>query len=527
MNTSCQKEFKGYVINLSSQTEEDLHFFTEVFGCDAVKKGYAHEQDRLYVLDNMLSDDEIAQKLKEIPPKSILDMPLPVQEDDEATQVLFTMPDETVVTWIKHPSALPEVCQSHWRDHLIHFQFINEKIGYEAHHSIHRFAIVEAADGIPRLFAPGGVRWVDYPTREAMISDVLDMSIAVSMKIEVVHTPSAGSKVAIRADKAKMPEVIPSLFAALERMGLVITAADLGITTEELDDYAVPVAPTASVPIGAYKDGIPSSLVTANGVTEGLFAMIKALPAKPEPKDVTVSIQGIGEVGYLLATRLLAKGVNVVIAEINSHYIARFKEEFAEACASGQAKVLDNPNDIYDVKADIFCPCALRDILNEATLPRFKAAGIKMIGGPANNIFSDQVKGPWLFQNEGILVVPYEGIGAGGVTGVSHSIMVGFFGYCPFSQEEKVKEIGYYIEKILHYAHKYNLPAQVISDRILINGVTRRTFFDHTQAKTFVNKLAEAFTIGGNYEHTFKSAWTKQGFFEGKGKFPEGGHKYL
>ncbi len=518
---------KNHVYHISSSIENDMNFYVEVFGVEAVKRGYAREADRIYVLDNSLTQDGIDKIMSEDAPKSILNMPLPPLPEGELVTELFTMDDGTVVSWIKHPYALPKACREHWREHLIHIQMVNEKLEYEAHHSIHRFAIVEANDGLPKLFAPGGVRWVDYPNRETMISDVLDMSIAVSMKIEVVHTPSAGSKVAIIGNKKNTKEILASVHAVLERLGLGITAADLGISTEELDQYAVPVAPTSCVPVGVYRDGMPSSVVTADGVAEGLYAMVDTLPGNPDPKDVTVSIQGIGEVGYNLAARLLKKGVNIVIAEVNQAAINNFKKEFASECASGQAKILDDPNAIYDVKANIFCPCALRDVLSEETLPRFVAAGVQMIGGPANNIFVNQLTGPWLFQNAGISVVPYEGIGAGGVTGVSQAIMTGFFGKCPFDHNEKVIVIGKYVAKILKYAQTYNLPAQVISDRILINGYRKRTFFDRIQAFAFMEKLAEAIKAGGAYETSFVNSFTKKGFFNGVGKCPDGGWKYL
>ncbi len=518
---------RNRVVSLGINNDTDVTFLAEVFGEEAVKNGWAREADRLYVLDSALDEKKILQKLSDPPPSSVLDMALPHHPKGEIVSHLFTAADGTVVSWIRHPDAFPEECRAHWRDHVLHFQFVNETIGYEAHHSVHRLALVEAYDGLPRIFAPGGVRWVDYPRREDMISDALDMSIAVSMKIEVVHTPAAGSKIAIRADKSKMPQVLGSLYTALERMGMAITAADLGISTKELDAYAVPVAPTSCVPVGAYRGGMLSAVVTADGVEEGLCAMIATLPGNPPPESVTVSIQGLGEVGYSLASRLLERGVKIVIAEVNQEPIDRFKEEFAKQCISGQAFFLENPEAIYDQPADIFSPCALRSILNEQTLPRFKAAGVKMIGGPANNIFSDQSTGPWLFQNEGILVVPYEGIGAGGVTGVSQAIMTGFLGTCPFDYREKVKVIGAYVAKILRYAHTYDLPAQVISDRILLNSVARRTLFDQAKANAFIEKMAEAFRIGGEYERVFINKWTKNGFFQGSGRFPEGGWRYL
>lgn len=515
------------VIHLDAANEDDLAFFLDVFGEAALKKGWARERDRLYTFEEKISEDAINRIFIDPAPLSILDVPLPPVPQGALIRPLFTMPDGTEAVWIRHPAALPEGCHPHWRDHMLHFQFTNHALGFEAHHSVHRLAIVEAADGLPRMFAPGGVRWVDYPCRADMISDALDMSLAVAMKIEVVHTPSAGSKIAIMGDKKRMPETLASLYAALERMGLSITAADLGLSTEDLDTWAVPVAPTSCVPVGVFRDGMASSSITADGVAEGLFAMVETLAGAPDAKAVTVSMQGIGEVGYALAGRLLDRGINIVVAEINPSTIARFQAEFAPALATGQARILENPMHIYDVAADIFCPCALRDVLDATTLPRLKDAGVKMIGGPANNIFADQIEGPWLFQNAGLLVVPYEGIGAGGVTGVAQAIMTGIFGQCPFDPAEKIKIIGLYVAKIIRWARAYDIPAQVASDRILFNGVRRRTLLNHAQIHVFMEQLAEAYTLGNTYETVMVSRWTKKGFFSGAGKYPEGGWRYV
>lgn len=520
---STETDIKKIVLD----KEADTDFIVDVFGEKSLLKKCVCEGDRIFIIDPSVNNDEIKKEFEENYSKSIFDMPLPPQPLGELTEHLFTMPDGTEAIWIKHPNALPEECRSHWKDHILHFQYINTQIGYEAHHSVHRLASVEAYDGLPRIFAPGGIRWIDYKRREDMISDALDMSIAVSMKIEVVHTPSAGSKVAVRADKSKKNEVLASLYAAIEKMGLTITAADLGLSAEELNKSAVPAAPTSSVPLGVYKDGLPSSFVTACGVQEGLSAMIDTLPQKDHPENITISIQGIGEVGYELATRLIQKKIHLIVAEINSETIKRFSEQFKTNIAEGQVKILQDPSAIYDQKADIFCPCALRNVLNEKTLPHFINAGVKMIGGPANNIFNDQKNGPWLFQNAGIVVIPYEGIGAGGVTGVAQAIMTGIFGKCPFDYQDKVKIIAKYIQKIIRYARKYNLPAQVISDRILINSLNRRTFIDYEKAFNLMTELAKAYRIGGLYEKTLIEKTTKIGFFYGEGRYPEGGWKYL
>lgn len=525
--TSNTHETGGKCIHLSSHSEKEMAFLNEVFGLEAVAKGWAREQDRLYIVDNALDEGEIARLLQEPAPGSILECPAPSLPEGPLAEVLFTQEDGTAVTLIKHPEALPAPCREHWRDHFLMFSFQNEEIGFSAYHAIHRFACVNAADGKHRLFTPGGIRWVDYPDTETAISDALDMSLAVTMKLEVVKLPCAGSKVSIVGDKANKGAVLAALFKAMKRIGLCITAADLGLSTDDLQAHVTPEDPKAVVPIGVYRDGIPSGKVTADGTFAGLEGMVAALPGSPAIKDVTFAVQGLGEVGYFLAEKLLAVGASIYVSEINQEVVAKFLEENQDAVQAGRLNSLEDPDAIYDAPADIFCPCALRDILNEQSLERFKKAGVKLIGGPANNLFTDQITGPWMFLNAGIPVIPYEGIGAGGVTGVSYSIMSGFMGANPFPIAERITMIARYVEKIIRYAREYDLPPQVISDRILFRGGQRRTLFTRDQAFAFIERLKVGWANGPAAEQAVLTEWAKDGFFSGSGKFPGGGWKYL
>jgi hypothetical protein len=135
----------------------------------------------------------------------------------------------------------------------------------------------------------------------------------------------------------------------------------------------------------------------------------------------------------------------------------------------------------------------LRDILNRPNLARLSKAGVRIIGGPANNLFPDQINGPWLFHNAGLPVVPYEGIGAGGVTGVAYSVMTGIFGKCPFTISDKIKLIKDYVARVLRWSQRFDLPPQVISDRILFRSTQRRRLLGQRQTDHLLEKLRLAF----------------------------------
>ncbi|MDA0770765.1 MAG: leucine dehydrogenase, partial [Chloroflexi bacterium] len=87
----------------------------------------------------------------------------------------------------------------------------------------------------------------------------------------------------------------------------------------------------------------------------------------------TVAMQGFGNVARQTAMHLRQENVRLIVTDING-------EAIEEARSLGATIVA--PDDIYDVEADIFSPCALGGILNDETIPRLKAA---LVAGGANN----------------------------------------------------------------------------------------------------------------------------------------------
>jgi len=510
----------GKIIYLDSGDSEDLQFVREAYGYAAEEKGWFREKNRLFVFSGALTLNSAKFKLSGEAPSGILDVPMPSKPDGPVSQRFLSMDDGTVMRWIRHPGVLPKSSQPHWRSHTALFELKGKNPDFVCYTSIPSFAVMDGADGKFRFLGPGGIRWIDYPNQAAALSDALDMSLAVAMKIQVVRTPSGGNKISVYGDRRHKPKVLRSIFAAFERLGFIVTSADLGLSLKDLEKYALPVAPTTVVPMGVYKDGIPSALVTADACLPSLQAMAESLPGSPPLSSLTVSLQGIGEVGYRLAQHLIENGTNVIIAEPDAKTRGSLKAECKKAFSTGQALFLKEPAEIYDTPADIFCPCALRDILDGRSLTRLSKAGVRIIGGPANNLFPDQINGPWLFHNAGLPVVPYEGIGAGGVTGVAYSVMTGIFGKCPFTISDKIKLIKDYVAKVLRWSQRYDLPPQVISDRILFRSTQRRQLLGQKQSDQLLEKLRLAFN-GNNrgMEQDLVNEYTKRGFFYGTGRY--------
>ena len=521
---ACLNVPEGLILRLSPGCKEDRTFVREVYGYAAEESGWFRERDRLFVLGDALSDPEAREKLGGAAPVGVLEVPPPPRPDGPAARLFLAQEDGTEVIWIRHPEALPEPCRNHWRDHASLFEIRNRRLGFTAYTSIHSYAFLEGADGRFRMFGPGGIRWIDYPDPETAISDALDMSLAVAMKIQVVRTPSGGNKIAVIGDRRNLGPALAAIFACYERMGLIVTSADLGLSLADLEAHALPVAPTCLVPMGVYRHGVPSALVTADAAAAGLAAMAASLPGSPGLDGLTVSMQGLGEVGYRVAQHLLERGTRLVIAEIDPAVRAAIRDEHPAAFDSGRAVLLDDADAVYDAPADIFFPCALRDILTADRIARFRRAGVRIIGGPANNLFPDQTKGPWDYHRAGLPVVPYEGIGAGGVTGVAYSVMAGIYGACPFSLDEKIGLIADYVARVLSWSRRYALPPQVISDRILFRGIRRRRVLQQDQSDRLLEDIRRAMTgPDRERESALVNDLTKRGLFQGTGRHPGAG----
>ena len=118
-----------------------------------------------------------------------------------------------------------------------------------------------------------------------------------------------------------------------------------------------------------------------------------------------------------------------------------------------------HPEKIYDIDADIFCPCALGAIINDTTIPRLK---VKVIAGGANNQLADEKKHGHMLMKNGIMYAPDYAINAGGLMSVANELE----GY---PQERAMKQAeGIYdtIRKIFEIAKKEKILTHEASNRL-------------------------------------------------------------
>lgn len=166
LTPSKKSAVTGKLIPLDRRKPDDLNFCREVFGSEKESRGWFTERDRVYYFPDIVDEHQARIQLARPAPPSIFQVPEPPMPDGPASQNFLEMPDGTKVTWVRHPSALPKICRSHWRAHTHLFIIDNRQLNFTAYTSIFSYARLEGADTRFRIFAPGGIRWVMLPLNE-------------------------------------------------------------------------------------------------------------------------------------------------------------------------------------------------------------------------------------------------------------------------------------------------------------------------------------------------------------------------
>jgi leucine dehydrogenase len=201
--------------------------------------------------------------------------------------------------------------------------------------------------------------------------------------------------------------------------------------------------------------GDPSP-TTAYGVYVGFKSAVRHRLGKDGVKGLKVAVQGLGNVGYNLCKHLHEDGAQLFVTDVQTDRIDMAVKEM------GATPV--GLNDIYDVDADVFAPCALGGILNDDTIARLKA---QVVAGAANNQLAEARHGDML-RDRKVLYAPDYLINAGGVISVyyEHLARTGGQAYDRKKVMAHVEKIGDTATSIFERAEKEGVSTAVAADRI-------------------------------------------------------------
>ncbi len=297
--------------------------------------------------------------------------------------------------------------------------------------------------------ALGGTRLWHYKSDEEALVDALRLSRGMTYKNALAGLPLGGGKsVIISPEKISDRE---SLFRAHGRFvetlkGRYITAEDVATTTADMECISLETKHVVGL---EWRSGDPSP-VTARGVFRAILASAKYRWGSDDVAGKVVALQGCGSVGSHLAKELHRAGVKLIVTDVDRERVRDIVNNFN---AEGVA-----PEDIYDVRADIFAPCALGGVINDQTLPRMK---VEVVAGAANNQLLEDRHG-WALAERGILYAPDYVANAGGVI----NVCIGALGWGRARVTAKVDEIYDTLLNVFRVAQTEEIPTSKAADQL-------------------------------------------------------------
>jgi valine dehydrogenase (NAD+) len=300
----------------------------------------------------------------------------------------------------------------------------------------------------------GGTRFYPYPSEDAALADVLNLSRAMTYKNALAGLDLGGGKAVIIGDPAR--DKSEPLLRAYGRFvqslgGRYITACDIGTYSEDMDLIAREcryVTGRTTFEGGAGD----SSILTAFGVFQGMRAAAGHAWGDTSLTGRRVGIEGVGKVGRRLAGLLADAGARVMICDVNPDAVARVRAEHPDA------EVARDRSELLAADLDVYAPCALGGALGDDTVPALSA---RIVCGGANN----QLAHPGIekvLADRGILYAPDYVVNAGGVIQVADEL----HGFSFERARARAERIFDTTRRIFALADEEGVPPAAAADRL-------------------------------------------------------------
>lgn len=329
---------------------------------------------------------------------------------------------------------------------------------FDGHEHIYR--VTDAAAGLDAIIAIhdttlgpalGGTRIWPYATRDEALTDVLRLSKGMTMKAAMAKTPTGGGKAVIIADSRtdKTPDLLRAYGRAVDRLGgRFITGEDVGLSVEDADV----IAGETDYLLGCTGRGGDPAPSTALGCYVGIKSAARHRMGFDDLSGLTIAIQGLGHVGRNLAELLWRDGAELIVTDINAKSVLEAEKLY-------NARSVD-PDEIFDVEADVFAPCAMGGVINDDTLDRLK---VKIVAGSANNQLLEPRHGEVLHER-GVLYAPDYIINGGGLIALSLELTEDGFTW-PRARG-LVSEIGNTLDEVFEKAAEARNPPEQVADEV-------------------------------------------------------------
>lgn len=301
--------------------------------------------------------------------------------------------------------------------------------------------------------ALGGCRMWPYESEEVALRDALRLARGMTYKNAAAGLNIGGAKTVVIGDSKK--DKSEALFRALGRYveslnGRYIISEDVGTTTDDMNQIYMETNYVTGSTDAANSSGNPSP-VTARGVYHAMKRTALEAFGDDSLAGKTISLQGAGNVATTLAKLAHEEGAKIVVTDINQ----AAAQNIVTTCDAKMVGV----DEIYDVQADIFAPCALGAILDDNTIPRLK---VKAICGSANNQLLDIDKHGKMVEDYGMVYAPDYIANAGGVINVADELK----GYNEDRALKRVKTLYQLTGEVFDIAKKEHITTAKAADRL-------------------------------------------------------------
>jgi valine dehydrogenase (NAD+) len=319
--------------------------------------------------------------------------------------------------------------------------------------------------------ALGGTRFYPYPSEDAALADVLNLSRAMAYKNALAGLDHGGGKAVIIGDPAQLKS--EALLRAYGRFveslyGRYITACDIGTYSEDMDVIARECRHVTGRTVSNGGAG-DSSVLTALGVFQGMRAAAEYAWGQPSLHGRAVGVEGVGKVGRRLVDHLISDGAQVVVYDTSPAALEVVRAAHpGVTVAASRAELLAHALDVYS-------PCALGGAVDDDTVAQLSAAqgsgastgpaasgaASKIICGGANN----QLAHPGvqkLLTDRGIVYAPDYLVNAGGVIQVADELA----GFSFERAQARAEQIFGTMQRLLAAAAAEGVPPAVAADRL-------------------------------------------------------------
>ncbi|MGO2658315.1 MAG: Leu/Phe/Val dehydrogenase [Mycetocola reblochoni] len=306
--------------------------------------------------------------------------------------------------------------------------------------------------------ALGGCRLWGYASAGDAIDDALRLSRGMTFKNALAGLPSGGGKAVIalaageRLDAERRRAAFLDLGDLVDAFGgSYRTAEDVGTASADMAVVAERTEHVVGLPAESGGQGDPAEF-TARGVLAALGETLRRTTGSPDPRGRTITVAGLGQVGFRLARTLAEAGARLTVTDVNP-------SRRADAEAIGARWV--DPAGVHRVPCDVFMPAGVGGMLSDTVIAELASAAVV---GPANNQLATPDGGA-LLAARGILYAPDYLVNAGGV------IHLGAEG-TPEEIAARIDGISHTLELVFDRADREGITTDAAADRIVVARLT-------------------------------------------------------